>query len=173
MGKQAMGIYASNYQVRMDTMAHVLHYPQKPLCTTRAMEFLKFRELPSGVNVVVGIMIYTGYNQEDSVILNRGSLKRGFMRGYYYTVYKDEEHRNVASGREERFSKARHENTKGYKNTSYNAIQENGIPIKNAVVQENDVVIGKVVNLRSDPHVRVARTRHVGRPWWRQRRPPP
>ena len=67
------------------------------------------------------------------------------MRGYYYTVYKDEEHRNVASGREERFSKARHENTKGYKNTSYNAIQENGIPIKNAVVQENDVVIGKGV----------------------------
>eukprot|EP00752_Nemacystus_decipiens_P002915 g2713.t1 len=91
MGKQAMGIYASNYQLRMDTLAHVLHYPEKPLVTTRAMEHLHFRELPSGVNVIVGIMVYSGYNQEDSLIMNQSAVDRGLFRSSFFRTLNDQE----------------------------------------------------------------------------------
>jgi DNA-directed RNA polymerase II subunit RPB2 len=65
-------------------------------------------------------------------------------------MYKDEEHRNVTSGREEKFMRPQKHNTRKFKNTSYAAVNENGIPMLNASIQENDVVIGKVVNLRHD-----------------------
>ncbi|KAL0443973.1 UNVERIFIED_CONTAM: DNA-directed RNA polymerase II subunit RPB2 [Sesamum latifolium] len=91
MGKQAMGIYVTNYQLRMDTLAYVLYYPQKPLVTTRAMEHLHFRQLPAGINAIVSIACYSGYNQEDSVIMNQSSIDRGFFRSLFFRSYRDEE----------------------------------------------------------------------------------
>lgn len=95
MGKQAMGISATNYQVRMDTLANILFYPQKPLVTTRAMEYLRFRQLPAGQNAVVAIACYSGYNQEDSVIMNQSAIDRGLFRSIYYRSYMDQEKKVV------------------------------------------------------------------------------
>lgn len=147
MGKQAMGIYASNYQVRMDTMAHVLHYPQKPLCTTRAMEFLHFRELPSGVNVVVAIMIYTGYNQEDSLIMNQSAIDRGLFRSSYYRCYTDQEKSSsvgtVGSLNSEFFEKPTFDNCKGMKHGDYSKLDDDGLAAPGTRVSGDDVLIGK------------------------------
>jgi len=73
----------------MDTLAHCLYYPQKPLVVTRALDFLHFKELPSGCNAIVAIACYTGYNQEDSVIINQYAIDRGFFRSVFFRTYHD------------------------------------------------------------------------------------
>lgn len=92
MGKQAMGVYATNFPFRFDTQAHVMFYPQKPLVTTRAMDQLHFRELPAGQNAIVAIACYSGYNQEDSIIINRSAVDRGLFRSVFFRSYCDEGH---------------------------------------------------------------------------------
>jgi DNA-directed RNA polymerase II subunit RPB2 len=151
MGKQAIGIFARNYAKRLDKNAYIFCSPARPFVETRTMSVLKTHEMPFGMNAIVAIGIYGGYNQEDSVILNKSAVDRGLFRTLYYTMYKDEEHRNVTSGKEEKFVKPRREITRGFKTSSYHAIQDNGLPAVNAVLNENDVVIGKVTNLKHDP----------------------
>ena len=152
MGKQAMGIFARNYSKRLDKNGYILCSPMRPFVETQAMNILNSQDMPSGDNVIVAIGIYSGYNQEDSVILNKSAVDRGLFRTLYYTIYKDEEHRNVASGKEEKFTRPRRENTRGYKTSSYHAVSDSGVPILNAEIAENDVVIGKVTSIKSDPN---------------------
>lgn len=150
MGKQAVGIFARNYNSRLDKNGYIFCSPMRPFVETRIMKTLHAEEMPFGANAIVAIAMYGGYNQEDSVILNKSAVDRGLFRTLYYTMYKDEEHRNVTSGKEEKFVRPRRENTRGYKASSYHAIQDNGLPMKNALIKENDVVIGKVTNLKND-----------------------
>ena len=90
MGKQAMGVFTSNYAARMDTLGHILYYPQKPLVETRAMQLLSCKDLPSGCNAIVAIMCFTGYNQEDSIIFNQSAIERGMMRSVFFRTYSEE-----------------------------------------------------------------------------------
>lgn len=152
MGKQAMGIYASNFQVRMDTMAHVLHYPQKPLATTRAMKHLHFRDLPSGFNAIVGIMIYSGYNQEDSLIQNQSAHDLGLFRSSYFRCYNAKEEArgtDIMTGLGgDRFEVPSREDTAAMKHGSYDKLDEDGLIAPATRVSGDDIIIGKTSPLQ-------------------------
>jgi DNA-directed RNA polymerase II subunit RPB2 len=148
MGKQAMGIYSLNYQKRMDTMGHVLNYPQKPLVNTRIAQILPSSNIPNGMNVIIAIGSYGGYNQEDSILFNRHSIDRGLFRSTFYRTYKEEEKKIQSSGQNERFMKPDPKITKGMKPGSYEKLDESGIIKKNTQVNSNDIIIGKVIPLK-------------------------
>ena len=69
------------------------------------MKYLNYNKMPSGINAIVAIATYTGYNQEDSVIINQGAIDRGLFSSTFYRTYKDEEEKNQLSGDEDIFCK--------------------------------------------------------------------
>lgn len=148
MGKQAMGMYALNYRDRMDTMANLLWYSSVPLASPFMSRYYHAQSMPSGFNIVVAIMPYGGYNQEDSVMINRASLDRGLFRSEFYRTYKDEEKKNQASGEEERFCCPDPRTTRHMKLANYSKLGPDGIVPENTFVDQDDVLIGKVAPIR-------------------------
>jgi DNA-directed RNA polymerase II subunit RPB2 len=148
MGKQAMGLYSLNFRERMDTMSNILWYSNTPLASPYMSKFFRSQEMPSGYNIVVAIMTYGGYNQEDSVMINRASLDRGLFRSEFYRTYKDEEKKNQASGEEERFCRPDPHSTRQMKRANYGKLGPDGIVPENVFVDQDDVLIGKVAPIR-------------------------
>ena len=143
MSKQAIGIYASNYRHRFDTLAHVLNYGQKPLVRTKMAKILNSDTLPNGINAIVAIMTYTGYNQEDSVILNQSAIDRGLFTSTYYRTYKEQNNKNHSNGEEEFFTKPENTGAKGSKPFNYDKIDKDGFVPENMFVKSGDIIIGK------------------------------
>jgi len=148
MGKQAMGMYSLNFRERFDAMAHMLCYPQMPLVSPFMSKFYGTQKMPCGQNITVAIMTYSGYNQEDSIMINESFLQRGGFRSIFYRTYKDEEKKNQSSGEEERFFRPDPALTRQMKNARYDKIGEDGFVPENVYVDNDDILIGKVVPLR-------------------------
>jgi len=98
-----MGVSCTTFLNRVDTLCHFLHYPQKPLVTTKVSDILNLNELPAGENVIVAIACYSGYNQEDSLIMNQSSIDRGLFNSTFYRTYRTEERKNLSTMAEEKF----------------------------------------------------------------------
>jgi DNA-directed RNA polymerase beta subunit len=144
MGKQAVGIYMSNFNHRVDTMAHVLHYPQKPLVRTKLSTYTHSEHLPSGINAVVAIMTHTGYNQEDSVMISKSAIDRGLFTSSYYKSYRDQCNKNHSTGEEEIFIKPELEGNT-VRPYNYDKLGADGFIPKNTYVDSNDILVGKIM----------------------------
>lgn len=152
MGKQAIGIYVTNYVRRMDKTAYVLTYPHRPLVDTRLMQMIKLAEIPSGAPLIVAIMSYTGYNQEDSVLVNQGAIDRGMFSATIYHTEKDEDKK--INGDEEVRCRPDPSKTKGMKFGNYEKINQRGIMPANTFIENRDIIMGKVIPIkdnRNDP----------------------
>ena len=141
MGKQAIGVYCTNFNMRMDTLAYILYSPQKPLVTTRPMEFLHFKELPAGINSIVAIMCYTGYNQEDSIIMNQNSIERGLFRSAFFRTYQTQE--KQGNKKEETIEVPNKETCSGLRHGLYSKLDVDGIISPSTRVSGDDIIIGK------------------------------
>ena len=152
MGKQAVGVPTTKFQLRYDTFSNVLNYPQKPIVDTKLSKYLNLNKLPSGINVVIAIATWTGYNQEDSIIFNRNAINRGLFNSTFYRTYKDEEKKNQISGEEENFVKVDKSILKFPKPYNYDKINKDGFIDKNIPVDDNDIIIGKVIPNKTDKY---------------------
>ncbi|BCU70538.1 DNA-directed RNA polymerase subunit B [Stygiolobus caldivivus] len=143
MAKQALGLYAANYQLRTDTRAHLLHYPQKPLVKTRMLDVIGYNDRPAGNNAILAVMSFTGYNMEDAIIMNRSSVERGMYRSTFFRLYVTEEVK-YPGGQEDKIM-IPEAGTKGYKGKDYyRLLEDNGIVSPEVDVKGGDVLIGKV-----------------------------
>jgi len=145
MGKQAVGVYMSNFNHRIDTMAHVLNYPQRPLVHTRLSKYTNSDTIPAGVNAVVAIMTYTGFNMEDSVMVNQSALDRGLFTSTYYKSYRDQCNKNHSTGEEEIFTSPDPMTTSHMKPCNYEKLGEDGFVPKNTAIDINDILVGKIM----------------------------
>jgi DNA-directed RNA polymerase II subunit RPB2 len=144
MGKQAIGIYATNYQKRLDTLGHVLNYPQQPLVKTNMHKLLNSSNMPCGMNVIVAIATYTGFNQEDSIMVNRSSVDRGLFNSTFYRTYKEQCNKNLSTGEEEIFCRLDANSEANIKRPfNYDKLGEDGFIDENVYVQSGDIMIGK------------------------------
>ena len=147
-GKQAMGMYVTNFDNRMDKTAYVLTYPMRPLVDTRVMNLIQLNQIPSGMQVIVAIMTHTGYYQEDSILFNKGSIDRGLFLATIFHTEKDEDKK--IHGDEEIRCKPDPTKTKGIKFGNYNKVNSQGVIPEDTLVENRDIIIAKILPIKEN-----------------------
>lgn len=148
--RQACSLYSTNYNIRMDKTSVVLNNAQVPIVKSRYMDYINNEENCYGENLIVAIMCYTGYNVEDAVLINEGSLKRGLFNTTYYTCYEAHEEKTIGieSTIETVFQNIEDtDNLKGKKlGYDYSKLNKYGIIKENENVDQETILIGMVSN---------------------------
>lgn len=142
MSKQALGVYATNYNTRYDTRAYVMFYPQQPLVQTRVYNTLRLKNRAAGQNFVVALASHYGFNMADAIVVNRGAVDRGLGRVAMFKTYETEE-RVYPGGQKDKIENPTTD-VVGYRGEEpYKHLGEDGIIYPEAEVTSKDVLVGK------------------------------
>jgi DNA-directed RNA polymerase subunit B' len=144
---QSIGLFSTNYLNRSDTKANVMVYPQAPLVQTYAHKVMNYDKHPNGVNVVVAIGCYRGYNTEDAIIINAHSIQRGLLWSQMFRTYEAEQKRYM--GGQEDVIGIPEPGVRGYAGEdSYKHLPEDGIVNPETKISSDDILIGRISPLR-------------------------
>lgn len=148
--KQAVSMYHTNFQNRMDKSALILNYGQNPIVRNRYYKPITGDKHPYGLNAIVAIACYTGYNVEDAIIMNRAALDRGMFRTTYFNVYESTEEISKVGSSEikSRFLDIQNNDVIGLKpGYDYSKLDPNsGLIKEDTIVDDKTILIGKAVN---------------------------
>ena len=154
--KQAIGIYATNFNKRFDTMSYVLHYPQRAIINTRIAQYTSSDYMANGYNTIVAIMTYSGFNQEDSIMINKGAINRGLnYLSYYKSITATSKivsaYERIIFGNPTKMKDklGKYDELVGIKNKDYSYIDDNGFIKKGTYIpQGQEVIIVGMLNVK-------------------------
>jgi DNA-directed RNA polymerase II subunit RPB2 len=144
--KSASSWYHTNFTKRFDTIATVLVSPQKPMSQTWLYNEMMGNGgcLGYGENAIMAITVYGGNNQEDSVVMNGGSLKRGsFMTLYFHSYDHAEEMIDIASKTHTEIANPlANESVKRKEGFDYSKLDADGIIKPDTIVDDKTILVG-------------------------------
>ncbi|CAL5204956.1 unnamed protein product [Lathyrus oleraceus] len=167
---QAIGFSTTNPNIRVDALSHQLFYPQRPLFRTMTSDCLgkpgylgQSKVLPksefyNGQNAIVAVNVHLGYNQEDSLVMNRASLQRGMFRSEHIRSYKAEIENKESSEKRKKPEDIVNFGKIQSKIGRVDSLDDDGFPFVGANLQSGDIIIGRCADSGTDHSIKLKHT---------------